>query len=88
MPRLATDVLNADFLVMRAKLIDLAAALDRIDRAEGSVAADPRAQQIRQALELLGGGGPERTERLQAIFSLPYQEHWRTEYGWEGKEEG
>jgi hypothetical protein len=77
MPRVATEVLNADFLVIRAKLIDVAAALDRIGRAEGSLAADPRLQQIHEALELLGEDRPERTERLQMVFSLPYQEQWQ-----------
>ena len=36
------QVLDRELLGIRAKLIDLAAALDRIDRAEGSVAGDPR----------------------------------------------
>ena len=37
----AADVLDRDFLSMRCRLIELAAALDRIDRAQGSAADDP-----------------------------------------------
>lgn len=77
----ASEVLNREFLAIRSRLIDLAAALDRIDRAEGSIKADPRRAKIRQALELLGVDKPERAEQLQLLFSLPYQDHWRQQYG-------
>jgi hypothetical protein len=81
MPLDATEVLKANFLTVRARLIDLAAAIDRIDRAEGSLQSDPRRKQIQQALELLCSHGPERTERVQAIFSLPYCDGWQAECG-------
>jgi hypothetical protein len=77
----AAAVLEREFLGMRARLIDLAAALDRIDRAEGSLAGHAWLAQLRQALEILGREGPGRAERLQSLFSLPYQDNWRTEYG-------
>jgi hypothetical protein len=69
----AVKVLDREFLDARCLLIDLAAALDRIDRAEGSAADDPRLAQIRSSLEILAGQTPHRAERIQLEFSLPYE---------------
>ena len=80
-PLAARDVLNREFLNIRARLIDVAAALDRIDRAEGSAAEDPRLAKIRQGLELLSGQTTDRAEGLQLLFSLPYQDNWQQAYG-------
>ncbi|MCR4415404.1 MAG: hypothetical protein NUV77_23585 [Thermoguttaceae bacterium] len=75
----ATEVFEREFLSLRGKLLEVAAALDRIARAEGSVAADPRMAQVRQSLEFLAGadGRQDRVERIQLIFSLPYDPNWR-----------
>ena len=77
----AVERLNRDFLGIRARLVELAAALDRIDRGNGSVAADPRMEQIRRSLAVLSGQQSERTEQIQTIFSLPYEADWRARYG-------
>jgi hypothetical protein len=66
----AADVLDRDFLSMRCRLIELAAALDRIDRGDGSATGDPRLAQIRRSLEILAGLSPGRAERVQMEFSL------------------
>lgn len=78
-PRTAERILNEEFLEIRCRLIDLAAALDRIDAAPGreALADDPRLASIRDALALLAAPGPDRTERIQMVFSLPYDPHWR-----------
>jgi hypothetical protein len=80
-PMAAAEVLDREFLEVRARLIDVAAALDRIDRAEGSVGDEPRLGKIRQALQILAGDTSDRAERLQMLFCLPYQEDWRKDYG-------
>jgi len=80
-PLAAPDVLNREFLGIRARLIDVAAALDRIDRAEGSAAEDPRLARIRQGLQLLSGQISHRAEGVQMLFSLPYQDNWQQDYG-------
>ena len=74
----AQQILGQEFLEIRARLIAVAALLDRLDRAEGSVAEDPRLHKIHQALEVLKGRKPDRAEQLQLIFSLPYEENWQT----------
>ncbi|MEN6451210.1 MAG: hypothetical protein ABFC96_12020 [Thermoguttaceae bacterium] len=73
-PMSAAQLLDAEFLGIRCRLIELAAALDRIDRAAGAngKAADPRLLQIARGFEIISGPGPNRAERLQMAFSLPY----------------
>jgi len=84
-PLAAAEVLDREFLAVRARLIDIAAALDRIARAEGPVTEDPvtedpRLDKIRQSLEVLAQDESDRAERLQMIFSLPYRDGWQKEY--------
>ena len=77
-PIAATEVLDREFLAIRKRLIDIAAMLDRIDRAEGPAPDDPRIEGIRRSLAILAGEKPDRAEQLQLLFSLPYEENWRT----------
>lgn len=74
----ALAVLNREFLSVRSKLIDVAAALDRIGRA-GGACDDPRVDQIRRSLRLLAQPREtaDRAEQVQMIFSLPYDPNWR-----------
>lgn len=73
------EVFQRELLPLRARIIEVAAALDRIARAAGSVEGDPRFQQVRRSLELLARPEPaaDRAERVQMIFSLPYDPEWR-----------
>jgi hypothetical protein len=77
-PLPAAQALDAYFLEARAKLLDLAAILDRIGRgAEASVAeADPRMEKLRRALAVLLNQPAGRAEAVQQIFSLPYDPDW------------
>lgn len=63
------QVLDLYFMDARSKLIDLAAFLDRVDRAEGS--ADFRLDAFRSALKELEGGQPERARNVLLAFSDP-----------------
>ena len=69
------------FSSIRCRLLDLAAAIDRVDRADGQVADDPRWRQIQQAIGVIASPNGNRAERAQMAFSLPYVENWRREYG-------
>jgi hypothetical protein len=77
-PLPANKALDAYFLEARARLLDLAATLDRIGRGAGAggVADDPRLVRIRQALDVLGDESGGRAERVQKIFSLDYDPAW------------
>lgn len=82
--RAATEVLGESFLEVRAKLLEVAATLDRIDRAADQSAslADSAAQQratLTEAIEILLNDQPERAERLQHLFSRDYRPQWREE---------
>ncbi|REK19076.1 MAG: hypothetical protein DWQ37_02635 [Planctomycetota bacterium] len=72
----APEVLDREFLEIRARLLQVAASLDRIERAEGAVDDDPRLMKIRQALEILAGGDEQRAEKIQLLFSRPYEANW------------
>ena len=63
------DVLDLHFMDARARALDLAAFLDRVDRAPGE--ADFRLEAIRRALAILGDGQPERARRLLEAWSDP-----------------
>jgi hypothetical protein len=73
----ATEILDREFLPIRGKLLEVAAALDRIERGADPVASDPRLEKIRETLGLLGRQGAKRAEELQMLFSLPYEPKWR-----------
>ncbi len=75
----ATEVLDHDFLETRGKILEVAATLDRIDRAPARHGEHPdvRLYQLRRAVEALLEPGPGRTETIQHIFSLDYDLGWR-----------
>lgn len=71
-PRSAKEVFDTYFLETRARLIEIAANLDRIDRAPGAeeVRNDPRLKFIAETLKVLQGPGPDRAEKIQRLYSL------------------
>ncbi len=75
-PLPACTALDTFFLDARARLLDLAAILDRIDRGGENAANDLRLAKVRQALEVLRGEGGGRAERIQQVFSLNYDATW------------
>ena len=75
------DALNSDFLNIRSRLIDLAAALDRVERATGQVSDDPRWESIQQALKVISSPAGNRAEKALRVFSLPYSPDWQKDYG-------
>ncbi len=75
----AQQILDQVFLDMRAKLLEVAASLDRLDRAPGAeaVANDQRRQRIQKTLEILASQSGNRAEQLQLLFSDTYDEKWQ-----------
>ena len=76
--RTASEVLDRDFLETRGKVLEVAAALDRLDSAPSRAGEHPdkRLAQLRQALDALTEPGPGRAETIQLIFSDPYEPDW------------
>ena len=73
----AEQILDREFLGMRAKILEVAASMDRMDRADGSVDSDPRVALISQAVDILSSSEPKKAERLQMLFSREYDENWK-----------
>jgi hypothetical protein len=74
----APEVLDREFLEIRARLLHIAASLDRLDRADGNCAGDPRLEKIRASLAILADDDANRAEKIQLLFSRPYDAHWKT----------
>lgn len=66
------QLLDLYYLEARSKLIDLAAFLDRLDRAKGE--SDFRLNAFNQALEQLRADSTPRVERVLAVLSDPTTE--------------
>ena len=73
----APEVLNREFLEIRAKLLQVAASLDRLDRGDGSVASDPRFDLLQRGLDILRGDAPDKAEQIQLLFSRDYDFDWQ-----------
>jgi hypothetical protein len=74
----SADVLDRHFLELRCEILNLAAALDRIERSDGytAVAGDPRLARLAEGLNILGTSGTDRAERVQLLFSDDYRAGW------------
>ena len=81
----SSQILEREFLEIRAKILSLAASLDRIDRADGDVSHEQNMINIRKGLEIACEKQPNRAERVQLLFSRDYQEHWAREYQLEAR---
>lgn len=73
-------VIDQEFLPLRAKLLEIGAALDRLDRAGVLTTREPRTGKIRAAIETLLAGGSDRAEEIQLVFSRPYEDDWREKF--------
>lgn len=86
-----TNVRNGDAIVaesyldVRAKLLEVAATLDRIDRASGSSPLGDQASsqhaQLCEAIKILLSDGSNRAQQLQQLFSREYDSDWREKFG-------
>ena len=71
-PLTQRQLIEEYFIEHRTKILDLAAYLDRLDRArERDAEEDFRLGAVRQALEVLSGPGGQRMQRIQMILSDP-----------------
>ena len=74
-PLTQRELIDEYFMEERVKVIDLAAFLDRLDRAREIDAEDDfRLRSIRDALAVLAGADGNRVQRVQMIFSDPRSE--------------
>ena len=62
-------VVDRYFLEHRAKVIDIAAFLDRVDRAQGEGADDFRRRALEACCAILTDGKPDRARRVLELLS-------------------
>lgn len=79
-------VLDREFLEARARVLELGAIFDRMDRSGTVDPQDPRLQKLRDALRCVLDGssaaaGGSRAEQVQLIFSRQYDAQWRSGFG-------
>ncbi|MFT5301065.1 MAG: hypothetical protein ACI87E_000166 [Mariniblastus sp.] len=76
------QILDREFLEIRAKILEVAAGLDRIDRADGDVANDSRVSLLAEAIQIIASQAPEpiRAEKIQLLFSREYDQNWLDEF--------
>ncbi|MCI0491934.1 MAG: hypothetical protein L0Z07_03240 [Planctomycetes bacterium] len=80
--RSAVAVLDEEFPAVRAKLLEIAATFDRLDRAAGQLdATDARLVQIRAAMEVLFSQESDRAEQVLLLFSRAYEDDWKEKLG-------
>jgi len=79
------DVLDQEFPQIRAKALEIAAALDRLDRAAGTADGDRRVDQLRQVLEILLTDRADRARQVQLLLSREYRPSWRTDLDLSGE---
>lgn len=77
----SVDLLDREFLDIRASILSLAASFDRIDRAGGSVGDDPRWRRIQEGLNVIRSDDLDRAEQVQLVFSRLYEENWPEQFG-------
>ena len=70
-PTLMEQGMDREFLGIRCRLIELAAACDRIDRARRSRPTTPGGCKSAAASRSSLADKPNRAERVQMAFSLP-----------------
>ncbi|MEQ9407714.1 MAG: hypothetical protein RIK87_08290 [Fuerstiella sp.] len=83
-PQTRQQVIDTYFMEHRAKLIDIAAYLDRIDRGQGSPTSDFRDDAFKRALAILTDGTPHRAKRILDLFSDHTQELPQSAEGMKG----
>jgi hypothetical protein len=74
-PLTQRELIDAQFMEHRVQVVELAAFLDRLDRARERDAEDDfRLAATRAALGVLADGAGDRVQRVQMLFSDPRSE--------------
>ena len=74
-PKTASELLDIYFLDIRCALLETAAALDRMERADNweQTRNGPRVQKLLQACDLIKDSTGNRAERFLMLFSEPLE---------------
>lgn len=70
-PLSPVELVDEYFIENRNRIIEVAAFLDRLDRADPAVAADYRVRALADAITVLGGNSSTRVQDIQLLLSDP-----------------
>jgi len=74
----AQQIVKDEFLQARAKILELAAMLDRIERASGDATNLRPLSLIGLGLNILTDDEAEKAKRVQLLMSRDYESDWKT----------
>ena len=77
--RSAEQIVVDEFMIARAKIVELAATLDRIERATGDVEDSKNMQLLVQGMHILCDDEVEKAKRVQLLMSRQYDPHWQSQ---------
>ncbi|MEM7473620.1 MAG: hypothetical protein AAF483_01370 [Planctomycetota bacterium] len=80
MPRTAREVLDQEFLQIRAKILEIGAFYDRMSEAEASEVNQDHLDLLRKGCAILDDDEPNKAERIQLLFSRDYESDWREKF--------
>ena len=75
--RTAQQVIADEFLIARAKILELAATLDRIERSSGDVEDSIPMNLIAQGMHILCDEEVDKAKRVQLLMSRQYDPPWQ-----------
>ena len=76
--RTAQQVIADDYLIARAKILELAATLDRIERATGDVEDSKQLNLLVQGMHILCDEEVDKARRVQLLMSRQYDPIWQS----------
>lgn len=76
--RKVSEVIDREYLELRAKILEIAASFDRMERAEGK--QDERMLKIEAGLQVLSDPDNNKAKRVQELFSIDYDSQWREHF--------
>jgi len=77
----ASEVLDREFLEMRALILQLAASFDRIDRSKSPAAQAEKLRQLQDGVKILLDDSENKAKQVQMLFSNPYAQDWAARFG-------
>ncbi len=75
--RSAAQIVADEFMIARAKIVELAATLDRIERASGNVDDSKNMHLLVQGMHILIDDQVEKAKRVQLLMSRDYDPNWQ-----------
>jgi hypothetical protein len=75
--RTAEQIVSDEFLIARAKILELAATLDRIERARGDVEDTRHMQLLTHGMQILCDDEVDKAKRVQLLMSREYDPRWK-----------